>query len=197
MSMKTWTDRTMINEIRLKKVSAEYAGQIEACRQEFAKESLHVSYIPERIPGLNGLEDHDSVREWIDSFDAQEGRITWYLSVRESDDTVVGFCCLRHRLEYDDDDPEFASHIGYSVRPSERRKGYAKQQLRLVLKEAQKLGIDTVRLICSDTNTASSRTILACGGRYIDSIYGEESGLTVNRYDIRTGENEEITEVQA
>ena len=181
-----------MDEIRLKKISAEYAGQIEACRKEFAKEALHVSYIPDRIPGLNDLENYENISDWITHCDAQEGKITWYMSVRVSDDRIVGFCCLRHKLEYDDDDPEFRSHIGYSVRPSERHKGYGVQQLRLVLEEAHKLGIDTVRLICSDTNTASSRTILACGGRYIDSIYGEESGFTVNRYDIRTGEDTEV-----
>ena len=27
-------------------------------------------------------------------------------------------------------------------------------------------------------------TIAACGGHYVDSLYGEESGITINRYDV-------------
>ena len=51
--------------------------------------------------------------------------------------------------------------------------------------KAREMGIGTVRLVCCDRNTGSIRTILANGGVYVDSVYGEESGLTVNRYDIR------------
>ena len=106
------------------------------------------------------------------------------MAVRRSDGRIVGFCCLRRRLEYDDDDPDFASHIGYSIRPSERRKGYAKEALRLLLQKAKEAGIARVRIICRDINEGSRRTIMANGGIYIDSIHGEESGLTVERYDI-------------
>ena len=112
------------------------------------------------------------------------GKISWYISVRKSDNRIVGALILRHSLEYDDDDPDFCSHIGYSVRPSERLKGDAKEQLRLGLEKAKEAGLQNVRLICRDINTGSVRTILANGGRYIDSLYGEESGMTIDRYDI-------------
>ena len=113
-------------------------------------------------------------------------RISWYMSVRKDDGRIVGFCCLRHKLEYDDDDPEFASHIGYSVRPSERGKGYAKEQLRQLLRIANEAGIESVRVVCRDINIGSICTILTNGGVFADSVYGEESGMTINRYDIRT-----------
>ena len=35
-------------------------------------------------------------------------------------------------------------------------------------------------------NTASRRTIERAGGAYLDSLTGEESGLTVLRYDLPT-----------
>ena len=66
--MKTWAERLTMDEIRLKKISAEYAGQIEACRKEFAKEALHVSYIPDRIPGLNDLENYENISKQADIF---------------------------------------------------------------------------------------------------------------------------------
>ncbi|MDE7292180.1 MAG: GNAT family N-acetyltransferase [Treponemataceae bacterium] len=107
------------------------------------------------------------------------------MSVRESDGKIVGFVIFRHKLEYDDDDEEFASNFGYSVRTSERGKGYAKEQLRLGLQKAKKFGLRKVRIVCRDINIGSNKTILANGGIYVDTIRGMESGLAINRYDIR------------
>lgn len=95
-------------------------------------------------------------------------------------------CVQRHKLEYDDDDIKFASHIDYSIRPDERHRGFGTLQLTLALREAAKCGIHSVRIICSDQNIASIHTILSCHGVLIDSIYGEESELTVLRFDVPT-----------
>ncbi len=168
--------------LRLIQASEEYAEQIKEYRNEF--EDLNVTHIRGRIPGLSYLEEYDDVRDWLQYTNAFTGKVTWYMTIREADDRIIGFVCIRNKLEYDDDDTAFASHIGYSIRPSEQGKGYAKEQLKLALKKAEEAGIETVRLVCRDTNTASRKTIEACGGRYIDSIYGEESGATVLRYDI-------------
>lgn len=173
-----------MEDIKLVKPTEEYAQQIADYRAEFPSERMRVTYDPDRIPGMDYLEEYENVHEWLDFCEGMKDKISWFMSVRSSDGKIVGFSCLRHKLEYDDDDEDFASHIGYSVRPSERLKGYAKEQLKLVLGKAHELGIDTVRIICRDINIGSNRTILACGGIYVDSIYGEESGMTVNRYDI-------------
>ena len=162
----------------------EHAGQILEYRNEFSRESERVTYVPGRIPGMDHLEEFQNVNDWLDFCRKQKGRISWYMSVRESDGRLIGFCSLKHRLEYDDDDPEFASNIGYSVRPSERGKGYGSEQLRLVLEEARKEGLEQVRLVCISTNERSRRVILSNGGVYAGSVHGEESGLTVERYDI-------------
>lgn len=161
------------------------ARKIEECRAEFSTGWTRVNYNPDRIPGLDGLESHPTVADWLRYCDAMRGKISWFMTVRESDGRIVGFLCLRHRLAYDDDDdPEFCSHVGYSIRPSERGKGYAKEQLRLGLEKAKAIGLKKVRLICLDTNTGSQKTILANGGIFLDTLHGEESGLNVNRYDI-------------
>ena len=44
--------------------------------------------------------------------------------------------------------------------------------------------MDHVRIICRDINIGSNRTILANGGKFVDAIYGEESSMTVHRYDV-------------
>ena len=172
------------NNLKLIKLSAEYADQIAEYVAEFPSERMRVTHIPERIPGLDHLEEYDNVLEWIQFCDEMSGKISWYISVRESDGKIIGFIILRHKLEYDDDDIEFASHIGYSIRPSERGKGYSKEQLKLGLEKARELGIEKVRIVCRDINIGSNKTILANGGVYVDTIHGEISGMNVNRYDI-------------
>ena len=60
------------------------------------------------------------MHDWIDFCDGMSGKITWYMSVRESDGRIIGFLVLRHKLEYDDNDIAFASNLGHSIRSSER-----------------------------------------------------------------------------
>lgn len=75
---------------------------------------------------------------------------------------AIGFLHLRLRLN--DYLLEKGGHIGYSIRPSQRGKGHAKEQLRLGLQEAASKNIFKVLVTCEETNDASRRTILACGG---------------------------------
>lgn len=58
--------------------------------------------------------------------------------------------------------------IGYEVRPSARRKGYATVMLRESLPVAAALGFETVLITCDDDNIASRKVIEACGGRLED-----------------------------
>lgn len=164
--------------------TGDYIPQIEAYRAAFPEDRARVTYGRERIPGLDRLEEFESAQAWLAWAETQKGKTSFYMTVRKSDGKIVGFCCLRHALEYDDDDPAFCSHIGYSIRPDEQGRGYGKAQLRLVLAEARKLGLEKVRVVCVAENERSRRTILANGGVFVDSIRGEESGLTVCRYDM-------------
>lgn len=64
---------------------------------------------------------------------------------------------------------EFGGHIGYAVRPSERKKGYATQMLKMALEYAKSLGITKIMLGCYSDNTASVETIGNCGGILTES----------------------------
>ena len=75
---------------------------------------------------------------------------------------MIGFLALRHRLnDYLLDE---GGHIGYSVRPSYRRRGHAARALTLGLRRAAELGLDRVLLTCDEDNVASARVIEANGG---------------------------------
>ncbi|MCS4487914.1 GNAT family N-acetyltransferase [Streptococcus sciuri] len=79
---------------------------------------------------------------------------------------ALGFLNLRLRLN--DKLLQKGGHIGYSIRPSKRNKGYAKEQLRLGLLEAKSKNITEVLITCHERNVASRLVILANGGQYID-----------------------------
>lgn len=86
-----------------------------------------------------------------------------YFVVREEDNKIVGMVNIRHGIS-EESLRNGASHIGYGIRPSERRKGYAKIALYLSLVEEQKLGEENVLLYCTVDNIGSNKTIIALGG---------------------------------
>jgi predicted acetyltransferase len=59
-------------------------------------------------------------------------------------------------------------HIGYSVVPWKRRRGYATAALRLILPEARTIGLPYVEVVTEPDNTASQRAILANGGELVE-----------------------------
>ena len=94
-------------------------------------------------------------------------------------DVYLGSVSVRHGLT-----PflrEVGGHIGYSVRPSARRRGIATEALRLVLPHAAALGIDPALLTCDLDNVASARVIEANGG-VLEDVRG-----TKRRYWVPTG----------
>ena len=84
------------------------------------------------------------------------------------DGRALGFLHLRLRLN--ENLLKQGGHIGYSIRPTERRKGYAKEQLRLGLLEAKKKNITKALVTCHDDNEGSRKVILANGGQLEDIL---------------------------
>lgn len=85
---------------------------------------------------------------------------------------ALGFLNLRLRLT--NFLLEAGGHIGYSIRPSERCKGYAKETLRQGLQVAKEKNIKRALVTCSVNNPASRAVIIANGGIFEDARNGVE-----------------------
>lgn len=142
------------------------------------------------MDGCGPLRYNESAAQWLadvraytDPATLPEGKViaTQFLSVRESDGKLVGMLQVRHYLnEYL---RSFGGHIGYSVRPGERRKGYGKEQLRQTLIWCkQTLGLDKVLITCNTSNEGSRRTILSAGGVYEGTAHEPDRNVNLERY---------------
>lgn len=117
-----------------------------------------------------------------------------YFLIRENDNRIVGM--INIRLALTDALKKRGGHIGYSIRPTERQKGYNKINLYLGLLECQKNGIKEVLLDCKKENVASAKTMLALGAKLIKEFYDDEIYKTdLQKYcidvDASINENEE------
>ena len=152
--------------IRLVQPSMDYDGEIMALRAE-----LLAAQDADDFAGCSGLDDYDTTHAWLAHLAEMKKGMTpsvpsdSYIAVREGDNRVVGVIDLRHHIDH----PilgTWGGHIGYSVHPDERRKGYATRMLQLDLENARRLGLQRVMVTCDDGNIASEKTILKNGGVY-------------------------------
>ena len=93
---------------------------------------------------------------------------------------IIGELRLRHHLT--DMLTIEGGHIGYNIRPSERRKGYGTLQLHLGLEKARGLGLTRVLVTCDDDNLPSAKIIEANGGVLSGRAISPESGVPVRQY---------------
>ena len=91
------------------------------------------------------------------------GKTSVFFAVRKNDKKILGTAEIRHDLG-NDILREYGGHIGYTVCPGERGKGYGTAILRLALEECRHSGLDRVMLTCNENNAASIRVIEKCGG---------------------------------
>lgn len=100
------------------------------------------------------------------SYEQETSPGTTYIVVRENDNKIVGSVNIRWHLTRSLDE-NFGGNIGYGIRPTERRKGYATESLRLALDLCRKYGLKSAKLGCLTNNTGSRKTILKNGGKLI------------------------------
>lgn len=176
-----------MDEIYLIEATFEYAEQVWQFRQEvFDCDNNSGS----QFAGCLSLDEAASAKEWIrwcqlrtnEKTCGQTGvdvPSTTYFAIRKNDDRLVGIIDLRHHINH----PilgTWGGHCGYTVRPSERGHGYAKEMLRQNLGNAKEFGIEKLLVTCHSDNVASERTILANDGIYEKTIIVD--GTEIKRY---------------
>ena len=77
---------------------------------------------------------------------------------------------------------EVGGHIGYDVRPSERRRGYGTQTLTLTLDKAREIGLKRVLITADSSNIASWRVIEKTGGVLHSESICRETGELLRKY---------------
>lgn len=160
--------------------SFEYQEQVLEYKAEFLQNG-------ENMAGTAGLEKQESFDAWYQSVCANSSKETvaeglvpasTYLAIRIQDNRLVGMIEIRHELnQYL---LQHGGHIGYSVRKSEQRKGYATEMLRLALVESKALGLSKVLITCDKNNIASSKTMLNNGAVLENEI--DEGNRITQRY---------------
>jgi predicted acetyltransferase len=164
---------------------------------DYLKEHIDYKSDINGTEGINRIKDGFTYEDWLDEvtkapdeeWAKSVGRVpaTTYFTIRESDNKIIGMVNFRHYLN--ERLRKIGGHIGYGIRPTERRKGYAKIQLYLALLEAQKLGLDKVMVDCIETNIGSERTILALGGEFEEKVFDETRQKYLKNYWINVNES--------
>ena len=105
-----------------------------------------------------------------------------YFYVREEDGRIVGMVNIR--LALNDFLRTEGGHIGYSVRPTERRRHYGTQMLSAALHVCDVIGIREILVSCDKDNLASSGVIKNCGGVMKHEAYSEKYDSMLQMYVI-------------
>lgn len=164
-----------MNRLKLVLPTIEYKSEIMNYKREFIEDG-------DSMDGTGGLRNFDIFEEWysvicdnLKEETVREGLVpsTTYIAIATDGCHLIGMIDIRHRLN--DFLLNFGGHIGYSVRRSERQKGYATEMLDLALKECKKLDIKKILITCDKDNVASAKTIINNGGVMENEIQrGEE-----------------------
>lgn len=146
-------------------------GSMEKCLSEWTYEQWL-----EQLEKKKNQKYMDS-KKWAPS-------ITFFL-IRENDNKIIGMINLRYNITKKIQS-KGCTHIGYGIRPTERRKGYNKINLYLGLLEEQKLGEKKVTLECLVDNIGSNKTIKALGGMLEKTEIDKFDNELTNYYWIET-----------
>ena len=160
----------------------EHKEQVENyLKEHFENGEYHLN-------GVGGLDKIKDFEEWLHKIQdenvkekVKEGIVqaTLYLAIRKSDNRMIGTIQIRHELnEYL---LNIGGHIGDGVRPSERRKGYATEMIRLALEKCKEIGLDKVLITCNKDNIGSRKSIQNNGG-ILENETLDEIGKELQRF---------------
>lgn len=167
--------------IRLVKLNKNYKKQLEDMLDEWV--SYNSSHNDNDSPWAIFKNDYHNFDYYLDNLELKEPKNGYvpdstFFALDAERNIFVGAINIRHylseKLLLD------GGHIGDGVRPSERRKGYATEIIRLGLEECKKLGITKVLIVCDKDNIGSRKSILNNGGVLENEI--DVDGTIVQRY---------------
>ena len=173
----------LVEKIKLVTPTKEYESQVMSYKEEFLKRN-------EVIHGSAELEKVENYDEWMNFEERLSKKYaedyvpsTVCLAIRERDNKMLGIIDFKHK--FTDFLFNYGGNIGYSVLPEERKKGYAKEMLRLMLEKCKEVGVEKVLISCDKDNIASAKTIISNGG-ILENEVKDELGLgysgTIQRY---------------
>lgn len=148
----------------------DHKSQVMDYKREFIENK-------DRLYGSGGLKNAKNFNEWYISVCNNKRRETLrqglstqttYLAIRIEDAYLIGFITIRHHLN--DFLIKSGGHIDYSVRKSQRNKGYASEMLGLGLKKCKELEMKNILITCEKNNIASLKTIIKNGGKLENEI---------------------------
>lgn len=143
------------------------------------------------INGVGGLNRFvDDYEGWLKKLEVDyatipsEDRVParTYFLVREDDNKIVGM--INIRLALNERLRKSGGHIGYSIRPTERGKGYNKINLYLGLKVCNEYGIKDVLMDADINNPGSWKTMEALGGKRVKEYLEETTNIVIVDYNI-------------
>jgi predicted acetyltransferase len=155
----------------------EYGSEINGvgALNWFLKESTYEAWLQKVIADID-----------VANVEAPKVPALTYFFVREEDDRILGMANLR--LALNDFLRTEGGHIGYSIRPTERRKRYGTRMLQEALKVYDRLSICEILVSCSSDNPASAGVIKNCGGELVDEFYSETFQENIQKYAIKRKE---------
>ena len=169
-------------KVKLIKLTKEYEKQLGEMIDEW-KLDQEINHT-DKSPYVIFKNDYHDFDYYLDNLELKEpipqGFVpdsTFFL-LDEERNRLLGAVNIRHSLN--EHLLKVGGHIGDGIRPSERRKGYATEMIRLALLECKKLGIDRVLICCNSDNIGSKKSILNNGGT-LENIVMDE-GKPMERY---------------
>lgn len=170
-------------ELKLIKPMLDWNEAIKDYRSAFTN-------VPNGIAGTSMLVNFDNIHEWLTQLALYENHETLpnpnfvpgfqYILIHEADHKVIGM--LNLRTELTDYLFNYGGHIGYSIAPSVRQKGYGSLMLKKGLKEAKKMGLTRLLVTCNDDNPGSAGVIENNNGIMEDKRFDEAEGKWIRRY---------------